>query len=110
MDNFWYGMAAIAVACAVTELIRWLPFLIFKKGKLPPRVEYLGRKMPEAVMVILIIFCLRNTNVTSYPFGLPEAICVVLCACLQLKLKNSIPSIAISTAVYILLTRLVFVV
>lgn len=108
MNNFWYGMAAVAVGCLVTMLIRWLPFLIFKEGKLPPAVEYLGRKMPEAVMVILIIFCLRNTNVSVSPFGIPEAICVVLCACLQMKVKNSIPSIAISTIVYILLTRLVF--
>lgn len=108
MSEFRYGMAAIAVGCLVTELIRWLPFLVFKEGKLPPKVEYLGHKMPEAVMVILIIFCLRNTAVGVYPYGLPELICVVLCACLQLKLGNSIPSIAISTLVYILLTRLVF--
>jgi len=108
MNEFWYGMAAILVGCAVTMMIRWMPFVLFKEGKLPPAVEYLGRKMPEAVMVVLIIFCLRGTNVTSWPFGLPELICSVLCAVLQLRLKNSIPSIAISTILYIILTRTVF--
>jgi len=108
MNEFWYGMAAIAVGCLVTMSIRWLPFILFKEGKLPPAVEYLGRKMPEAVMVVLIIFCLRGTNVTAWPYGLPELICSVLCAVLQLKLKNAIPSIAISTVLYILLIRCVF--
>ena len=108
MSEFWYGMAAVAVACLVTELIRWLPFMIFKEGKLPAAVEYLGRKMPEAVMVILIIFCLRGTNVTTAPFGLPELISVVVCVFLQVKLKNCIPSIAISTVLYVVLTRFVF--
>lgn len=108
MSEFWYGMAAVGVACLVTELIRWLPFMIFKEGKLPDAVEYLGKKMPEAVMVILIIFCLRSTAVTVWPYGLPELISVVLCWILQMKIKNFIPSIAISTAVYIILIRFVF--
>jgi len=107
-SNFWYGIAAVGVACLVTVMIRWLPFVFIKEGKLPPAIEYLGKRMPEAVMVVLIIFCLRNVDVTAYSYGLPEFICVIVCALCQLKLKNFIPSILISTVLYTVLIRCVF--
>lgn len=107
-SNFWYGLAAVGVACLVTVMIRWLPFVVLKEGKLPPAIEFLGKRMPESVMVVLIIFCLRSVDITGWPYGLPEFISCLVCAICQLKLKNFIPSILISTLLYIALSRYVF--
>lgn len=42
------------------------------KKELPETVSYLGTVLPAAIMIILVVFCLRNTILTAYPFGLPE--------------------------------------
>ena len=102
----FYGIAAIAVCAIVTMGIRSLPFLVFRGDKLPEKIEYLGRMLPGSIMVILVIFCLRNTDIHARPYGLPELVCVVLCAFLQKKLRNSIPSIAISTLCYMVIIRM----
>lgn len=109
MSEFWYGMAVVAVCASVTMLIRALPFVAFGSGKLPPAVEYVGKMLPRAVMVTLIVFCLRNTSFSTGSHGIPEIGCSLLCAVLQKKLNNAIPSIAISTILYMVLIRFVFV-
>lgn len=108
MNNSLYAFSAIAVCAVVTMVIRALPFAVFGSRKLPAVVEYLGKMLPGAIMVVLIIYCLRTVSVTAPPFGFPEFACVLLCAALQFKLRNSIPSIAAATAVYMLLTRTIF--
>lgn len=108
MSEFWYGMAVVAVCASVTMLIRAIPFIAFGSGQLPPAVEYVGKMLPRAVMVTLIIFCLRNTSFTEGSHGIPEIVCALLCVVLQKKLDNAIPSIAISTVLYMILIRFVF--
>lgn len=106
--NALYAYAAIAICCIITILIRSLPFVLFGHKKLPHTVEYLGKVLPGAIMIILILYCLKSVSLRAWPFGIPEFSCVLLCGVLQYKLKNSIPSIAIATAVYMILIRTVF--
>ena len=108
MTNSLYAFLAIAVCAVVTMIIRALPFAVFSTRKLPASVEYLGKMLPGSIMVILIIYCLRSVSITVPPFGFPEFICVLLCGILQYKLRNSIPSIAVATVLYMILTRTVF--
>lgn len=108
MNSSGYAFAAIAVCAVITVIIRALPFAVFSSRKLPASVEYLGKMLPGSIMVILIIYCLRSVSVTAPPFGLPEFICVLLCGILQYRLRNSIPSIAAATILYMVLTRTVF--
>lgn len=103
-----YGLAAVLICALVTILIRSLPFLAFGSRKLPPVVEYLGRVLPGAIMIILVIYCLKGVSFTTAPFGAPELISILLCAVLQYKLNNSIPSIFAATALYMVLIRTVF--
>lgn len=108
MSDSLYAYLLIAVCAVVTIIIRALPFAVFGQRKLPATVEYLGKVLPGAIMVILIIYCLKGVSLTAAPYGIPEFFCVILCAVLQFRLKNSIPSIAIATAVYMVLTRTIF--
>ena len=53
--------ASIAVMAAVTFLTRFIPFLLFDRpGKVPHIVLYLGRVLPPAIIMMLVIYCLRR--------------------------------------------------
>ena len=97
----------IAVMAVVTILLRFLPFLVFRK-ETPPYIAYLGKVLPPAIIGMLVIYCLKDTVVTAAPFGAPELIAGALVVVLQAWKRNSLLSILSGTAVYMLLIQLVF--
>ena len=99
----------IVVAVLVTMATRFLPFLIFgEKRKTPPTVEYLGKVLPFAIMGMLVVYCLKDVSVLSFPYGLPEIIACVVVAALHVWKRNSLLSIGGGTVCYMLLVQLVF--
>lgn len=99
--------AIVAVMALGTMLLRFLPFLVFRK-KTPPYVAYLGKVLPQAIIGMLVIYCLKDVHITAAPYGLPELIAVVCVVALQAWKHNSLVSILSGTAIYMLLTQLVF--
>ena len=101
--------AAVIVLCVLaTVASRFLPFLIFaRKGETPAFVRYLGRALPSAIFALLVVYCLRNTDVATR-FALPEAIAIAATVGLHLWKRQMLLSIAGGTAVYMLLVQLVF--
>ena len=97
----------IAVMSAVTILLRFLPFLLFRKTT-PKYVSYLGRVLPPAIIGMLVIFCLKDVTPAVWPFGLPELIAAACVVAAQIWKRNSLISILSGTAVYMLLIRTVF--
>lgn len=105
-----YAALVILVVAAVTFATRLLPFLIFggKKGGNPPQwVSYLGRVLPPAVIALLVVYCLRNIDLFSGSHGLPELLCVAVCALLHLWKRNELLSIFGSTILYMILVQFV---
>lgn len=99
----------IAVAVAATVLTRFLPFILFPKGrKIPQFVEYLGKVLPSAVFGLLVVYCLKNVDVTAGSHGLPELISIALTAGLHIYKRNMLLSIAAGTVCYMLLIQFVF--
>lgn len=91
----------------VTAFTRVLPYALFGgRRALPEMVRYLGQVLPCAIMVILVVYCLRNLQLGAYPHGLPALISAALVAGLQLWRKNALVSIVAGTACYMLLLRL----
>ena len=102
-----HGAALVAVMAAVTALLRFLPFLIFRRGqKIPPYVSYLGDVLPQAIIGMLVIYCLKDVSLTQAPFGAPELLAAAAVVGLQIWRRNSLVSILSGTAVYMLLIRL----
>ncbi len=101
--------AVIGTAALMTWLTRALPYLLFggKRG-VPSMVSYLGSALPPAIMVILVLYCLRGIQFTSFPHGLPELLSVGLVVLIQCWKKNTILSVALGTAGYMCLIRTVF--
>ena len=109
MSNNGYAAIAIAIMALVTLLLRLLPFLIFNgKRETPKFINYLGKVLPYAIMGMLVVYCLRSTGVTSYPWGIPELIASLVVIALHLWRHNTLISIVAGTACYMLLVQFVF--
>lgn len=105
----WSALSLILVMALVTAGLRFLPFVIFTKGrKVPEVVAYLGRVLPYAVMAMLVVYCLKGLSFVQMPFGLPELISVVLVVVLHVWKRNTLLSIVGGTVCYMLLVQLVF--
>ena len=108
MSN-WSVLSLILVMALVTAGLRFLPFVIFTKGrKVPDVVAYLGRVLPYAVMAMLVVYCLKGISFVQMSFGLPEIISVVLVVVLHVWKRNTLLSIVGGTVCYMLLVQLVF--
>lgn len=104
-DNLGYITGVIAITALVTWLTRSLPFLVFGKRQLPQIVQYLGKVLPSAIMVILVFYCIRNINLMQYPYGLAEIISCIAVILTQIWIKNMYLSIIVGTACYMVLIR-----
>ena len=110
MSPMTFPQQVITIALCVlgTVATRFLPFLVFAgKRKTPAIVQYLGKALPSAIFAMLVVYCLRNTDVTAY-FALPELLAVTATVLIHLWKRQMLLSIAGGTAVYMLLVQLVF--
>lgn len=107
--NYGYSILAIIVVALVTWFTRGAPHLLFGgKKELPATIRYLGTVLPASIMIILVAYCLRNIDITAFPFGLAELLSVGLVIVVQFVKKNTILSILLGTACYMILIRTVF--
>ena len=105
-----HNIIQIAIMSLVTALTRFLPFICFKnENKRPKMVLYLGKVLPYALMGMLVIYCLKDVEFSSYPFGTPEMLGILITAILHIVFKNSMISIFGGTIVYMVLTQFIFV-
>ena len=99
----------IAVAGAVTLLLRFLPFLIFGgKRETPPFIVYLGKVLPYAIMGMLVIYCMRGISFTAAANFLPELIACAVVVLAHVWKRNTLLSIISGTVCYMLLVQVVF--
>ena len=100
-------IAAIAIATFAT---RAASFLVFPKGKeIPPKVVFIGKVLPPAIIGMLVVYCLRSTSVLAYPYGIPELIAGLTVVILHLWKRNIFLSIGAGTILYMVLVQAVFV-
>ena len=108
MDKL-HAVGIIAVTALVTMGLRFLPFLIFGENrKTPPLISYLGQVLPYAIMGMLVVYCLKDMNLTAAPFGIPEILGCAVVALLHFWKRNTLLSIGAGTVCYMLLVQYVF--
>ena len=107
--SFTEQIITIAAVVAGTMLTRFLPFILFPANKTPPLVAFLGKMLPAAVMGMLVVYSLKDTQIMTGSHGMPEAIAVALTVILQATLRNLLLTIAAGTISYMLLVQYVFV-
>lgn len=99
----------IALCALATMMTRFLPFLVFRADKPAPKyIRYLGKALPAAIFGMLVVYCLKNVEVTSGTHGLPELIAIGLVTALHLWKRNMLLSIGGGTVCYMLLVQCLF--
>ncbi|HJH58075.1 MAG TPA: branched-chain amino acid transporter permease [Euryarchaeota archaeon] len=100
-------IAAVAIATFAT---RAASFVVFPKGKeVPPTVKYIGMVLPPAVIGMLVVYCLRSTQLFAYPYGIPELIACLAVIGLHAWKRNVLLSVGAGTVLYMALVQMVFV-
>ncbi|MCR5250758.1 MAG: AzlD domain-containing protein [Lachnospiraceae bacterium] len=96
----------IALMALTTMALRFLPFLVFGK-KTPKYISYLGKVLPQAIIALLIVYCLKDVSLTTHPFGIPELLAGISVVVMQVWKRNAVLSILLGTAFYMLLIRVI---
>ncbi len=103
------SLLIIFVVAVTTFSTRVIPFLVFPKGKaIPKTVQYLGKVLTPAVIGMLVVYCLKDTQVIAAPHGIPELISVAVVAVLHVWKRNNLLSIGVGTVLYMILIQVVF--
>lgn len=101
---------SILLMGAIIYFTRAFPFLVFGKDRRPNRmVLYLGGVLPPAIIALLVVYCLKEVGITTFPYGLPEAIAGIVVWMLHAWKGSALISIAGGTALYMVLIQVVFV-
>ena len=97
-------LLAITVGTVIT---RFLPPILFPHGKpLPKFLQELCTLLPPAMMGLLVVCCLKGTDVLGPTHAIPEIVALAVIYVLHRMKHNALLSIAGGTAVYVLLLRL----
>ncbi|KOG36772.1 MULTISPECIES: branched-chain amino acid transporter permease [Streptomyces] len=107
MPDTPYLVAAVVVSAAVTWALRALPFAALAPLRSSATVRYLSTRMPAGVMVILLVYCLRDLPLTE-PDVLATLFALAVTIGLHLWRRDALLSILGGTAVHVLLANTLF--
>jgi branched-subunit amino acid transport protein AzlD len=105
MPDTPYLFAAVAVAAAVTWALRALPFAALATLRSSATVRELSARMPAGVMVILLVYCLRDLPVAHPARLVAPVVALVATAGLHLWRRSALLSIVGGTVVYVVLAN-----
>lgn len=105
-------LAYIAVCALATFATRVVPFVALARQAEHPLILHLGRYLPPAVMLVLVLYALRDfrpllagqLNATAN--GLPMLVAALIVAALHLWRRNALLSIVLGTGSYMLMVQL----
>lgn len=107
MPDPLYAVAAVLVTAGVTWALRALPFAALAPLRASATVQFLSTRMPTGVMVILVVYCLRDLPVTESRALAPLSALAVTVG-LHLWRRSALLSILGGTAVHVALASTVF--
>jgi len=105
-----YSIFIILLIAVLTFGARFFPFAVFSKGGKPPAIiSYIGNILPPAVMVMLVVYCIRHITPLVWPHGIPELVCIAVVALLYKFTKNYLLAMVGGTILYMFFVQVVFV-
>lgn len=100
------ALIATLIAALVIFATRLFPFALFSKKEPPSILRFIEKYIPPMIMAILLIYCLKDVNFTTWPFGIPQLIALLITVTSYLWKGNSMVSIFGGTIVFMLLQKL----
>ena len=73
---------------------------------MPRFVQYLGKALPLATFALLIVYCLKDTEIAAAPHGLPELASIAVTVAAHLWRRSMLLSIVAGTACYMIIIRI----
>ena len=95
----------VGAMAAATVITRFLPFWLPSRWLDNRFVKTLKVGLPAVILLLLVVYSLKDTAVTTLPWGLPEAISLAVVVTLHLWKRNALISIAGGTALYMVLIQ-----
>ena len=105
MKSPWELAAFVAAMAAATQITRFLPFWLPARWLETPFVRTLKAGLPAVILLLLVIYSLKDTPVAVAPWGLPEALSLAAVIGLHLWKRNALISIGGGTALYMVLVQ-----
>ena len=88
-----------------TQITRFLPFLLPARWLDHRFVHTVKAGLPAVILLLLVIYSVKDTPLTRAPWGLPEAVCLALVVLLHVWKRNALVSIGAGTALYMALVQ-----
>ena len=100
-------LITVTIAALCTVLTRALPFLIYRgEQPVPDFVIWIGQRLPRAVMMLLIIYCLKDMDFQNTASFAAPFLGIAVTAILHLRYRKMMISICAGTLAYMLLIRI----
>lgn len=106
MNNTAVLIAVLGSGLCVFAL-RFLPFALLSGKKIPGWLRQLGDALPAAIMVILVVYCFRNTDITDVSSVVPAAAGTAATVITHLVKSNTILSVAAGTIVFMITMQII---
>lgn len=106
MPDTAYLAATVATAATITFALRAAPFAAVSRLRSASTVSYLGRHLPAGIMVILVVYLLRGTQLTHPPFGAVQLLPAAVTAATYAWKRHMLLSMAAGTLTYALMLAL----
>ena len=105
MSNL-YIFLALVTSGVTTFAIRLFPFLVLRnQTNLSNRMQFIASVLPQAIITILVVYCLKDISFVEAPYGIPELIAVSIVVLLQWWKENTLLSIFVPTVIYMVLLQ-----
>lgn len=110
MNGFWNLFAVAAAAGITTVALRVFPFVVLGRGGRRPKIiEYLGRVLTPASILMLVVYCLGGYYKNGLPpntvRALAPAIATVFVIFMQWTVRKSLLSVFAGTILYMFLVQ-----
>ena len=102
-----HALYIVLICAGVTLLLRALPFMFFGgKDGVPKWIASLGGMLPPAIMAALVVYCLKSVPYGTFADGAFQLLAGAVVVLMHLWKRDTLLSIAVGTAAYMLLIRL----
>ena len=95
------------VSALVILATRAFPFVLFSRRDPPRLLKFIEKYIPPMVMAILTVYCLKDVKITACPWEAPAFLRLFTAVALHLWKHNPMLSIFGSTALYMVLSRVI---
>jgi len=106
MPDTTYLAATVAIAATITFALRAAPFAVVNRLRSASTVTYLGQRLPSGIMIILVVYLLRDTQLTHPPSGVTQLLPVAVTAATYAWKRHMLLSMAVGTLTYALMLTL----